>query len=54
MRELKGYTDPYHRPKSSAFFGPYRASRSERWGSPILAIVIGLSLALILFLELSA
>lgn len=53
MKELKSYTSKYDLKRTSAFFGPYRASRSERWASPIFAIVIGLSLAFILFMELS-
>lgn len=53
MKELRGSTSHYDIKRTSAFHGPYRRERGERWGSPILAVVIGLSLAFLLFMELS-
>jgi len=53
MRELKSHTSVYDLKRTSAFSGPHRRPRSERWASSILAIIIGLSFAIILFMELS-
>jgi hypothetical protein len=54
MREAKSYTDPYHRKKTQAFFGPYERPRTETFADYLLAIILGLAFAFTLFYGLSS
>ena len=49
MRELKSHTSAWDIARSSAWEGPYKAPRDDRVASAILATVIGIGLALVLF-----
>lgn len=55
MRELRSYRDPYtgHK-RTSAWEGPYRAPLSERIASVLLAVILGLGGAILLFYGLSS
>jgi hypothetical protein len=49
MRELRSHTSVYDRARSSAWEGPYRAPTDSRAASIILAVVIGVGLAMVVF-----
>jgi hypothetical protein len=54
MREAKTYRDPYTDvARTPAFFGPYKRPLAERVADVLLAVVLGLAGAAVLFFGLS-